>query len=113
MKKTVKKLATVVATAAVCCSMVVPGVAKAATCPPHYLDYEFVREFQGGTYEHEYLYSMGTENGQPVLTYKTCWVDVMVKEYENKCMKCGIVEGIKYEETHIHRVDHPIEDEDE
>ena len=107
MKKTMKKLVAAVATAAICCSMAVPGVAKASTCPPHYLDSVFVREFLGGTYEHEYVYSMGIENGQPVIDYRTCFVDVWVKEYENKCTKCGMVESTKYEETHKHRVTHP------
>ncbi len=106
MKKTMKKLAAVVATAAVCCSMVVPGVAKAATCPPHdYVD-EFVREFWGGMYEHEYPEVTEGENGELIVTYKTCWVDVMVTEYEERCEKCGNVNGTKYEETYVHRVNH-------
>ena len=93
------------ATAAICCSMAVPIVANAETCSPHDYVYEFVREYLGGAYEHEYLYSMEIENGQPVLTYRPCWVDVMVKKYEGSCTKCKNVDTI-YKETHIHRVNH-------
>ena len=114
MKKTMKKLAAVVATAAVCCSMVVPGVAKAATCPPHYYVDEFVREFLGGMYDHLYVESMSEgDNGEPILEYATCWVDVMVTEYEKRCVKCQTVDvdGTTYEEKHIHTVNHPVKDE--
>ena len=106
MKKTMKKLVAVVETVAICCSMAIPVVANAETCSPHDYEYKFVKEIFGGSYEHEYIYSIEEENGQPVIVYKPCLVDVWVKEYENKCTKCEMVESTKYEETHKHRVTH-------
>lgn len=109
MKKSIKKLATVAATVAMCCSLVIPVSVKAEenSCPPHDFEYE-TREFRGGTYEHEYLYSRTKEpDGTITYDYRICIVDIMVTKTQKVCQNkgCDVVEDTKYVENHIHRSD--------
>lgn len=105
MKKAMKKLVTAVATAAMCCSVVVPGVAKAATCSPHYHRPVLVDQYIGGVdvSTHEYLYDI-TEHVDGTVTYeyRDCRVDVMVYEYELTCQWCQDVKGTEYEQKYYH-----------
>lgn len=106
MEKIMKKLVAVVATVAMCSSVVAPVSAKATTCPPHYFVYE-IREFLGGMYDHPYLYSETEElDGSISLDYRTCYVDIMVTETKKVCTKCRRVESTDYEEEEHHRVNH-------
>ena len=104
MKKTMKKLAAV-ATAAMCCSVVVPGIAKAATCPPHHYKPVLVRQYIGGldVSTHEYLYAVIDHvDGTTTYEYRDCRVDIMVYEYDLTCEKCGDVDGKEYSQKYYH-----------
>lgn len=82
-----KKLIAIVCTVLMLVGSV--GVAKAATCSPHFDELQYKGEELGEDYSHEVPYSYRIVNGNIVTIYKTCWVCCVTEEYEYVCVKCN------------------------
>lgn len=107
--KLTKKLTAVVATVALCCSVIVPVSVKAANACPHVYTVEttmsrmqmIAAEYGEHTYEYPVVLPDGTL-GEPIR--KTCQVQLARCFYDAVCYKCGdVVEDYTHQDKEWHK----------
>lgn len=93
MKKTIRKLAAAVATAAMCCSVVVPVSAKADSCSTHvYIvdsNMNSMQTISAEYYLHTYVSDITIfPDGEVEKEYSECRVQLVRCFYNKECSKC-------------------------